>query len=318
MTESLFSLDIAAAQKIAIPATPITPDPNLVEVHNWFRAQPALESRFGNVIRQSIDEVLDGQRTGRYNIKELEKTEKTYLGTKIEIIARTEFGLGRGNKMDFSISGHDVDSKFTSGDNWTIPREADGHICLLIRANDHKAAYQVGLIRIFNEYLNTGENRDGKRTLSAAGRNAIKWLTEKGRLPENTLLSLPESTIQAIFKNDRSGQVRTNELFRHVQGKLVNRNTVLTVARQDDSPKRVRDARGHLRTQGILILGHQGQHPRIARDLGLPAPEKGQWVSTRITEVEVVSPTRKSTQISGRNYAVWEDGDPSSVAPDKY
>ncbi|MYQ91239.1 restriction endonuclease [Streptomyces sp. SID4946] len=318
MSDSLFSLDANAAQGIAQSTTLLESDGDLIEVSNWFRTQSDLKSRFGNVLRQSIDEVLDGQRTGRFNLKELEKTEKTYLGTKVEIVVRAEFELGRGTKMDFLIDGHEVDAKFTSGDNWTIPGEADGHICLLIKANDHRASYQVGLIKISDAHLNHGKNRDGKRTLSAAGRNAIEWLVKEGELPENILLTLPDSAMKSIFENKRSGQARTNELFMRVQEKLINRNTVLTVARQDDSPKRVRDARSHLRNRGIIILGHQGQHPRIARDLGLPVPTKGSWVSTRITELEASSPGRESTQISGRIYAVWKDGDPSSVAPDKY
>ncbi|WP_159029206.1 NaeI family type II restriction endonuclease [Streptomyces viridochromogenes] len=318
MNDSLFSRDIVAAQNTSAPSTLVGPDSNLLEVYSWLKMQPNLESRFGEVLRQSIDEVLDGQRTGRFNIQNLEKTEKTYLGTKVEIIARTEFNLSRGEKMDFSVCGHDVDSKFTSGTNWTIPGEADGHICLLIKADDHKSRYQVGLLRIANEYLNIGKNRDGKRSLSAAGRAAIKWVVPDGELPENTLLSLPEADVKAIFAEGTSGQHRTNELFSRVQEKLVNRNTVLTVARQDDSLKRVRDARNALRKDGILILGHQNQHPHIARDLGLPVPGKGSWVAVRVTEADDSWSGRKSTNIVGRDYTIWREGDRPSSAPDSY
>ncbi|MFD4523168.1 NaeI family type II restriction endonuclease [Streptomyces sp. NPDC058470] len=318
MEDSLFSRDIAAAQAIAKPKRPPNPDTDLIDVHKWFRMQPNLEVRFGQTLRQSIDEVLDGQRTGRFNMKDLEKTEKTYLGTKVEIITRAEFELGRGNKMDFSIAGHDVDSKFTSGDNWTIPREADGHICLLIKASDHKASYQVGLLRIHDDFLNLGANRDGKRTPSAAGRDAIEWIIPEGKLPENILLTLSEQDREAIFKTGLSGQSRTNELFRRVQGRSVNRNTVLTVARQDDSPKRVRDARHHLRSAGIMILGHQKQHPYIARDLGLRVPEKGSWVAVRVAHLDNTQSARRSTRISGQDYAVWKEGDRPVPAPAEY
>ncbi|MEV4443899.1 NaeI family type II restriction endonuclease [Streptomyces mirabilis] len=318
MEDSLFSRDIAAAQNIANPTRPLDLDPGLIEVSNWFKMQPNLRNRFGQTLRQSIDEVLDGQRTGRFNIKELEKTEKTYLGTKVEIITRAEFGLGRGEKMDFSIASNDVDSKFTIGENWTIPSEADGHICLLIKANDHEANYQVGLLRIRDAFLNTGANRDGKRTPSAAGREAIQWIISDGKLPENTLLTLSEADRDAIFKDGNSGQSRTNELFRRAQGRVVNRNTVLTVARQDDSLKRVRDARHQLRHEGIMILGHQKQHPHIARDLGLQVPEKGSWIAVRVAQADGNQTGRRSTQISGRSYAVWEEGDLRIPAPAEY
>ncbi|MEV4863548.1 NaeI family type II restriction endonuclease [Streptomyces ossamyceticus] len=320
MEDSLFSRDIAAAQSIAQSTPDAGSDPQFLEVYNWFKAQSNLEDRFGQVIRQSIDEVLDGQRTGRFNFRDLEKTEKTYLGTKVEIITRAEFDLNRGRAMDFSVCGHDVDSKFTIGSNWTIPREADQHICLLIKADDHRGIFQVGLLRIRDDLLNAGENRDRKRSPSAAGRGAIRWIVPDGRLPENILLSLSESDREAIFRNEKSGQSRTNELFRcpRVQGRIVNRNTVLTVARQDDSLKRVRDARNQLRSAGIMILGHQGEHPHIARSLDLPVPSKGSWVSVRVTDVGDLHPARKSAQIGGRNYAVWGEGDAPSVAPPSY
>ncbi|MEI5103185.1 NaeI family type II restriction endonuclease [Streptomyces sp. PmtG] len=323
MEDSLFSRDSLAARQIAEPAE--HDDSALHDVYTWFKAQPDLEKRFGWVIRQSIDEVLDGQRTGRYNINELEKTEKTYLGTKIEIVARSEFDLGRGQHMDYRIAGNDVDSKFTSGDNWTIPREADGHICLLIKANDHTAHYRVGLLRIRDEFLNQGKNRDGKRSPSAAGREAIRWIVPDGKIAQNILLDLPEEERLAIFSasagyrgNGNGGQLRTNELFRRVQRNPVNRNTVLTVASQDDGPKRVRDARNHLRPEGIMILGHQSQHPRIARDLGLPVPDKGSWVAVRVARIDGHDPTRRITQISGQDYAEWREGDAPAAAPETY
>src|SRR5690349_20771968 len=96
-------------------------DEGLLAVLDWLRRQPRMEQRFGAVLRQSIDEVLDGQRTGRYDLEALESTEKTYLGTKVEIVARSAFELGRGDYMDYSIAGHEVDAKFTSGTrsvNW--------------------------------------------------------------------------------------------------------------------------------------------------------------------------------------------------------
>ncbi|MFI8927827.1 NaeI family type II restriction endonuclease [Streptomyces sp. NPDC053474] len=325
MEDSLFPRDTLAARHIAESAKPYSGDPALQDVLDWFRAQPNLEARFGQVIRQSIDEVLDGQRTGRFDIDELEKTEKTYLGTKVEIVTRSEFGLGHGQRMDYHIVGHDVDSKFTSGGNWTIPREADGHICLLTKANDHKAHYQVGLLRIRDEFLNAGKNRDGKRSISAAGRGAIHWIVENGQITQNILLSLPEVERTAIFNasagyrgSGNGGQLRTNELFRRVQGKPVNRNTVLTVASQDDGPKRVRDARNHLRPEGIMILGHQSQHPRIARDLGLSVAEKGSWVAVRVAHADSSDATRKKTRISGQEYVAWRAGDTPVAAPESY
>lgn len=309
--------DQLAAQSIPTLPEGESPDPGVQEVAKWFHAIPDMRERFGSCFRQAIDEVLDGQRTGRFDITSdaVASTEKTYLGTKVEIVVRSAFSLLQGQKMDYQVDGHDVDAKWTAFSNWTIPIEADGHICLLMKADDHTATFSVGLLRIKDCYLNVGANRDRKRSVSKAGRAATQWLVTNGQLPKNILLALAPADRTAVLEK-RSGQARTNELFRRVHGQIINRNTVLTVARQDDSPKRVRDARNHLRKEGILILGHQGGHPLAALELGVPVPRKGEWVAVRIAAVPETSP-RQKTLLAGAYYAVAEAGE-SSPAPSSY
>ena len=313
-------------------------DEGLEAVLRWFRQQPNVAGRFGEVLRQSIDEVLDGQRTGRFDIDTLASTEKTYLGTKVEIVARAEFDLGQGRRMDYLIGGYEVDAKFTSGTrsgtrgrrtfNWTIPLEAMGHICLLMRADDRNSTFRVGLIRITDRALNEGENRDRKKSLSQAGRAAIRWIVAEGQLPRNLLLSQSTETIRAIFgtlddsrRSDRqsSGQSRTNELFRQVQEELVDRNTLVTVASQADGLKRARDARKFLAPQGILVLGHQNDHPRIARALNLPVPTKGSFVAVRLG-LALPGDPRPHVVIDGTRYVAFreDEGDLPTTAPDSY
>ena len=55
------------------------------------------------LLRKAIDEVIDAPRTGRFTIDEVEKTEKTYLGTKVEIFLRSWFRLPKGRILDLSI-----------------------------------------------------------------------------------------------------------------------------------------------------------------------------------------------------------------------
>ncbi|MGW4645093.1 NaeI family type II restriction endonuclease [Kitasatospora sp. NPDC004289] len=293
------------------------------EVEAWFRARPDLEHRLGGVLRQSIDEVLDGQRTGRYDIAKAEKTEKTYLGTKVEILLRNEFDLAPGNSMDYTVSGHEVDSKFSLSAGWMIPTEAVGQICLVSTANDVLGSFAVGLVKADAALLTNGENKDGKKSLSKMGKSAIRWLVENGDLPENLLLNMPKADRILVEKaggvslnGKRGGQQRVNELFRRewVQGKLVGRSTILTVARQDDGPKRVRDARKHLRPEGIVILGHQGDHPRIARDLGLAVPRKGEWTAVRLVASEDQS--RAGVVIAGTRHSVALPGETGAPAPE--
>ncbi|WP_433699177.1 NaeI family type II restriction endonuclease [Nocardiopsis sp. CA-288880] len=315
-----------------ITPSPLTPehDAGIEDVYNWFLDQKNYKERFAQVFRKSIDEVLDGQRTGRYDLYikkgegRVEKTEKTYLGTKVEIVARVEFDLGYGHTMDYSINDHQVDAKFTMGSTWTIPKEAMGHICLLMRANDQNGTFQVGLIRISEENLNSGRNGDKKRTVSAAARREIKWIIENGDLPENLLLNLKREDpkkVESIFRasegykgSGNGGQLRTNELFRQMTGRLVDRTTVLTVATQHDGPKRARDARNHLRPEGIIVLGHRKPAPKIAKDLNLPIPKNGFWVSARIARVSE-DDSRPTTMIDGIRYGIWKNGDEPNEAP---
>jgi hypothetical protein len=53
---------------------------------------PKLTQEIPQIIRKAIDEVIDAPRTNRFTLAETEKTEKTYLGTKIEILLRAYLG----------------------------------------------------------------------------------------------------------------------------------------------------------------------------------------------------------------------------------
>ena len=75
------------------------------------------------MLRDCIDDVIMTAKTGRRSYEELEKTEKTYIGTRVEIELRALLRLRKG-RLDTVILGHDVDIKHTMGSNWMIPTEA--------------------------------------------------------------------------------------------------------------------------------------------------------------------------------------------------
>ena len=80
------------------------------------------------LFRQAVDEVIDAPRTNRFTIGELEKTEKTYLGTKVEILLRDFLKLPKGKILDLSVDGVEVDIKESVYDparkvNWTAGRQ---------------------------------------------------------------------------------------------------------------------------------------------------------------------------------------------------
>ncbi|MFZ4682084.1 MAG: NaeI family type II restriction endonuclease [Terrimicrobiaceae bacterium] len=256
-------------------------DKALTAVAAWFRGKHDLAAQLGNILRTALDEVIDGGRTSRWAVDSLEKTEKTYIGTKIEILLKYEFGMTDGSVLDTLIAGHEVDIKCTVRDNWMIPKEAVGHLCLLLRIDDTRHVFQAGLTRTSEEALNPGGNRDGKRGLKASAKQQITWLVKDGDLPSNFLSTISDEVRTKIMSH-RSGQKRINELFRLVQRRIIPRNAIETVARQIDPMARMRHARAPLLAEGILVLGHQDEDPETARNYGLPVPNKGESISVAI------------------------------------
>ena len=276
-----------------------------------------MAERFGAAIRQSFDEVLDGQRTGRYSLTQLSKVEKTYIGTKVEIVIQAEFGLQRGNRMDYLVDDQEVDAKWSiKSRGWMIPTEAVGELCLCMTANDDRSTFSVGIVRADEANLRTSANKDKKRRFNDDGIAAMAWLANPCKLPENLLLHLSEETRSAILDYDLSGQQRVNQLFRCVHNKVVRREVVLTVAQQNDGPKRVRDARKALQPEGIVVLGHQGSHPRIAEGLKIDTPPKGSWIATRVVRGEPND--TDSVVIADERWRRAIPGDPACAGPINY
>jgi len=58
-----------------------------------FEKEPDFFLRCGVAIREAINWAIDRTRTGRRYIHQLEKTEKTAIGTKVEILLKKLFPL---------------------------------------------------------------------------------------------------------------------------------------------------------------------------------------------------------------------------------
>jgi hypothetical protein len=237
------------------------------------------------LIRQAIDEVVDTPRTNRFVLLDTEKTEKTYLGTKIEILIRAHLKFGKGRNLDLSVRGAEVDIKNTMGGNWAIPMEAVGHPCILIKENEKTARCSVGLIVANDAYLNPGSNRDRKRTISAAGLQNVWWILRDHPYPPNIWETMPQAARDAIMASP-GGARRLAALFRHIQERPISRNTVQDVAQQRDPMKRVRrngGARDFLAPEGIAILWARYDRELIEA-LGLPPVGPDDFISYRPTD----------------------------------
>lgn len=280
--------------------------------------------RVARVLRDTLDQLYDGQHSGRWNYDQLHKTEKTHMGTLVEINLQRQFEFADGDATDYRIAGIEVDCKYSMNYGaWELPPEVIDHICLVITANDARSSWYAGLIRIRVSYLRSRTNRDAKRQLSTAGRAHIRTLwPEHAPLAENLFLSLDSDTRDRIFnaharRGGQHGQARTNELFRRVQKRIIRRAELATVAQQDDFMKRARGnggARTELRAEGILVLGHQDNDPLVAAALGLAVPRKGELISARIIPAR---PERHDPAaiIDGQPWALAHEEDPVVSAP---
>ncbi|MFF3716823.1 NaeI family type II restriction endonuclease [Streptomyces prasinus] len=305
-------------------------DPDLKKVSDYILSEDPTGQRFASVLRDTIDQLLNGEATGRYSWKQLFKTEKTHAGTLVEINLQREFKFDDGgdvgtvskHPMDYQILGIDVDCKFSQDfGGWMIPPEAVGYLCLLVWADDSQSRWSAGLFRVREEWLNTGSNRDKKLTLKAEYRkDKVLWLWRDKELPENVLFHLPESTRKEILlEGPLQGQRRVIELFRRVQNRRIGRGAVRTAAQQLDYMARLREgknrARTVLREEGIVIVGPYGRHQAIARKIGAEVPQRGEFVSFRVAEAKPHHGDRPRVELEGRSWVLATADDPVVTAP---
>lgn len=295
-------------------------DIDLQRVIDYVEALDPMSERFDRVIRGTYDQLYDGQRTGRYSWEQLFKTEKTHFGTLVEINVQREFTFADGAVLDFSIDGIEVDCKYSQTDGgWMLPPEAVGQVCLVITSSDARSTFSVGLVRAEPHLLNLGTNRDAKKTLNRAGREAVYWLHRQRPLTPNVLLDLTDDVRYEILgrhAGPRKGQRRLDMLFRLVQNQVITRNVVATVAQQDDYMKRARDnggSRDKLRPEGIVILGDYERHRAVARALGVVEPTAGGFVSLRLAPADAPGPGQ--VELGSRVWRVARAGDPVVEAP---
>jgi restriction endonuclease NaeI len=267
-------------------------DEALEEVFGWLHEHPQragdgldLEATFSRAIRQAIDEVIDGSRTGRYRYEELESQEKAYIGTRIEIVVRTKFKLEPEGRLDTVIAGHEVDFKWSAKGGWMIPTEAVGELCLILCGDEVGGTFSVGLVRCTDERLNPGKNKDGKRTLSKAGKREITWLVKDGGLPASFLSTLDPETRDAVLAQP-AGQARVREFFTRVTRQPVPREVIPTLAVQADPMRRIRKDRSGESLGGMKILGGHYNASRKAAELLGYALAKGDYVSVPISELD--------------------------------
>jgi hypothetical protein len=251
----------------------------------------ALSIKFSAMLRQCVDDVIMTPKTGRRSYDELEKTEKTYIGTRVEIELRAMLQLPKG-KLDTVILETDVDIKNTMGSNWMIPTEAIDNPCILVAADEVRAVCYLGLFVAHPDYLTLGQNKDSKKTVSALGFANILWLLLDQPYPPNFWRTVQPDVIERVFSG-KSGNQRMATLFREVRREPITRDVVEAVAQQQDFMRRIRSDKGRgtrdlLSKEGILLLSGQYDAPLIAT-LQLPFCSGSEFVSHRVTSIDEVN-----------------------------
>ena len=266
-------------------ADPIDPGPETVAA--WLLAQTSGDpaSFFGKVVRKSIDEVLDGPRTGRWDFEQLEKTEQTYVGTKLEIVARTELGLEQASFMDLDIEGFPVDIKWSKTSAWQIPREAVEQLCLCVGGLKHMTHFQVGIVRCDVEHLNLGHNRDGKTTISSAGRAAMRVIVPPTTIPPNFVADM-DPNIRYDVMREPTIQKRVTRLFQSLPRRPIPRDAVRTVAQTEGDPMRRLRADAHAGDPlgGYKVLSAKYAN-KIVQALGYAALAKDEFMAIPVAEI---------------------------------
>lgn len=249
------------------------------------------------LIRRAIDEVIDAPRSGRLTLGEVEKTEKTYLGTKIEILIRKFFKFPKG-LLDLRIEGHDVDIKNTVTGNWMIPTEAIDKACILIASDEKTALCDLGLVVCHMDYLTAGKNKDSKRSISSKGMENVLWLLKDEPYPPNFWERLDPASVKRIMAC-RAGTQRVIQLFREVQQQPVGRDIILAVAQQNDSLKRLRKnggARDALAKESIAILSGAYDNA-IVKKLGFSPLSKAEFMGIKADTPELEELLRRAGKL---------------------
>ncbi|GGE96081.1 NaeI family type II restriction endonuclease [Mycetocola zhadangensis] len=268
-------------------------------------------TRAAKVFRRTFDQLYDGQRTGRFKVDQLFKTEKTHFGTLIEINLQREFEFVDGDVLDFRIAGHEVDCKYSHTGAWMLPPESFEQLILVAQADDLQSQWSLGVVRATLANRRLSENRDKKTGLNSVGRSNVTWLHRNAPMQPNVLAQLSPADVKRIFASS-SGQQRINELFRVAINRRLSRSIIATVAQQDDFMKRVRangGAREKLQPEGYLVLGGDyAAQVAVARALNITIPEPGELVSVRV--VPATRDDRNSVMLDG---AWWRAALPSEL-----
>ena len=142
-----------------------------------------------DLLRDTFDQLYDWPSTGRFRWEQLARIEKRGFGPIFEMNLQREFKFKDGVDVNIQISGIDVACvcSRTMG-QWMIPPEAIMHICMLVWARDDVTPnWSMGFLRVFDNYLTSGEDGEGGTFLNKTGCDNIVWIFKDSNFPSNVV-----------------------------------------------------------------------------------------------------------------------------------
>ena len=268
-------------------------DAELQAVFGWLRARP-VDELLGRAVDDAVKYVLDGARTGRFDLDspEVDSDERASVGTKLQYRVIDALGLVKERPLDTFIAGVPVDIKGTVRANWTIPKEAQCEICLLIRVDPRRDRFAAWLMRTHRRWLNNGQNQDTKRTITAEARDRYCLpLVEWTLLPPEPLKRLTPAQVDIVFAPRVGQRQRLAALFGFLPDTVIPRSSIETVcAGNKDALRRAREAKPDIVTRyGLEVLvGTWPEERQRAADLGFDLSGEA-WVAVSPERAQAAS-----------------------------
>ncbi|MGA5128681.1 NaeI family type II restriction endonuclease [Streptomyces olivoreticuli] len=291
---------------------PASEDDEIQEVLRTLKGVP-LASGFTEAIGASIDYVLDGARTSRFDLlsPKVHPGERASVGAKLEYEAQRVFGWKKTKPLDISIASIPIDLKVTVGDNWSIPSEAHCHLCICTQIQLKNNRHRSWLVRTHTSWLYRGKgNNDGKRGLAVQARDhwsapLYDWVS----LPINPLSRLSEDEADRVLGERPGQQKRLLMLFGYLPSTVIPRSAIQTVcAGKQDPVRRMRGIREEAGQQGLLLLCGTWLEQREAAAKHGFTLGKGDWVALPLSVVS-------STAHGQRGLLESESGQQSLSSP---
>lgn len=229
---------------------------------------------FENAIRQATDEVLSLGRGQRWTIDQLDPTEKTYIGTRVEILIRDGLGFERGERADALMGKHEVDIKWSRSLQWMIAPRNLGVVCLGIGTNTSAQLFSAGLFVPRFELMRRTQNRDKKYSPTAAFYTRhVEWLVLRNPLKPSFFGGLEPHIREEILKQP-SAQERMKKLANLLPYTPIPRSAIVFAASKKADPlRRLRaDAARKFPPLGEMVSVSQKYGKHILDALGVVLP----------------------------------------------